>query len=83
MEKAVWHRMTRHEEPQTDEVILKRLIENHFTCTGSLTARRLLEGWSNCRQHFVKVFPLEYRRALQDLYEGQKKVRENAALAIA
>ena len=71
VEKAVWHRINRHGEPQTDEVILKHLIENHFTYTGSMTARKLLEDWSNCRQHFVKVFPMEYRRALQDLYAGK------------
>ncbi len=66
-----WHRMTRDSNPQTDEAILKHLIENHFTYTGSMTARRLLEDWSNCRGHFVKVFPHEYRRALESLYRAK------------
>ena len=71
--KAVWHRMTRESAPQADEVILKQIIENHFTFTGSMTARRLLEDWSNCRRHFVKVFPDEYRRALEDLYRAHEE----------
>ncbi len=77
--RASWHRMTRESEPQTDEVILKHLIENHFTYTGSVTARRLLEDWSNCRTHFVKVFPIEYRRALEDLYRKKIVVNKVAA----
>ena len=69
--KAIWHRMTRDGEPQTDEVILRHVIEDHFTYTGSMKARKLLENWSNCRGQFVKVFPDEYRRALEDLYNAQ------------
>ena len=74
-----WHRMTRESAPQTDEVILRHLIENHFTYTGSMTARRLLEDWSNCRSHFVKVFPDEYRRALEDLYHAKEETGEGKA----
>ena len=74
--KESWHRMTRESSPQADEVILRHLIENHFTYTGSMTARRLLEDWSNCRSHFVKVFPDEYRRALEDLYHAKTEKDE-------
>lgn len=77
--KESWHRMTRESVPQADEVILKHLIENHFTYTGSATARRLLEDWSNCRSHFVKVFPDEYRRALEDLYHAKSGMDEEKA----
>ena len=77
--KESWHRMTRESVPQTDEVILRHLIENHFTYTGSMTARRLLEDWSNCRSHFVKVFPDEYRRALEDLYQANAGMDEGKA----
>ena len=83
VEKAVWHRLSRHGQPQTDEAILKHLIENHFTYTGSMTARRLLEDWSNCRSCFVKVFPMEYRRALQDLYAEEKSAEDNVAVVAA
>ena len=52
---------------ETDEAILKRLIERHFNFTGSQRARKLLDDWSNSRSKFVKVFPPEYKRALGEL----------------
>ncbi len=57
----IWH-MT---EP--DEVILKRLIENHARKTGSTHAQSILDQWAEFRTRFVKVFPKEYRRALTEL----------------
>ena len=50
-----------------DEVILKRLIENHARYTGSRRAHDMLEQWSLYRLRFVKVFPKEYRRALTEI----------------
>ncbi len=50
-----------------DEVILKRLIDNHARYTGSRRAHDMLEQWSSCRLRFIKVFPKEYRRALSEI----------------
>jgi len=50
-----------------DEVILKRLIENHARYTGSRRAHDMLEQWGVYRLRFVKVFPKEYRRALSEI----------------
>ena len=50
-----------------DEVILKRLIENHARYTGSRRAHDMLEQWGVYRLRFVKVFPKEYRRALTEI----------------
>ena len=58
---------------QIDEVLLKGLIEKHALYTGSLQARRILEGWAVHRAHFVKVMPHEYRRALTEM-AAQKKL---------
>ena len=55
-----------------DEVILKRLIENHARYTGSRRAHDILEQWSVYRLRFVKVFPKEYRRALAELAAAAK-----------
>ncbi|MFZ4649272.1 MAG: glutamate synthase-related protein [Rubrivivax sp.] len=55
---AAWHR------GQSDEEQLKRLVEDHHKWTGSLRAREILDNWSTARGRFVKVFPLEYQRAL-------------------
>ncbi len=66
--KSGWHSLTRGGERQTDEAILKGLIERHFKHTGSTRARTLLDDWSNARAKFVKVFPIEYKRALGEMH---------------
>jgi glutamate synthase (NADPH/NADH) large chain len=46
---------------------IRILIERHLLATGSAKARALLDDWDNAIQHFVKVTPPEYRKALLDL----------------
>jgi glutamate synthase domain-containing protein 3 len=41
-----WHSQTRDGERESDEAILKRLIERHFKHTGSTRARNLLDDWA-------------------------------------
>ena len=79
MNRAIWHRTTRGGEQQTDEAILKGLIERHFKYTGSTRARNLLDAWAEGRSKFVKVFPAEYKRALSELNAASAKVREKIA----
>jgi glutamate synthase (NADPH) large chain len=69
--KEVWHAQTRSSERELDEVMLKRLIENHFRYTGSFRAKDVLERWSVTRAQFVKVFPVDYKRALKEMYAAQ------------
>jgi len=66
-DRAVWHSLQRGGSGQTDEVILRGLIERHFKYTGSTRARYLLDNWAASRSKFVKVFPTEYKRALGEL----------------
>ncbi len=61
VDPAVWH------HGQSDEVQLKELLENHNRWTGSKRARDLLDNWETSRARFVKVFPLEYKRALGEI----------------
>jgi glutamate synthase (NADPH/NADH) large chain len=75
VDRAVWHSMTRGGKRETDEAILRRLIENHFTYTGSTSARQLLDNWAQSLTHFVKVFPAEYRGALRNLYAKEKTAK--------
>lgn len=58
---------------EADEVILKRMIENHARYTGSRQAQALLDAWPKARAKFVKVFPKEYRRALGELAEAHRQ----------
>jgi glutamate synthase domain-containing protein 3 len=46
---------------------IRILIERHLLATGSAKARALLDDWDNALQHFVKVTPPEYRKALLEL----------------
>ncbi|WP_427914764.1 glutamate synthase-related protein [Ramlibacter sp. MMS24-I3-19] len=56
---------------QTDDALLKRLLEDHNRWTGSRRARELLDDWANARQKFVKVFPNEYKRALAEMHDRE------------
>ena len=68
----IWHAVQRGGERETDEVILRRLIEDHYRYTGSFRARDLLGDWSRARKQFVKVMPKEYRRALAELWTASQ-----------
>jgi glutamate synthase (NADPH) large chain len=75
VDRAIWHTTARGGDVQTDEAILKGLIERHFKYTGSTRARNLLDDWANARSKFVKVFPTEYKRALAELNaDAQEKL---------
>jgi glutamate synthase (NADPH/NADH) large chain len=71
---ASWH------QGQADELILRKLIEDHHRWTGSLRAREILDHWAESRARFVKVFPHEYKRALA---ERAAKAEASAATAKA
>jgi len=85
MSVGLWHR------GQSDEAQLRKLLEEHNRWTGSKRARELLDNWESSRLKFVKVFPLEYKRALGELHarkeaqaltsRAQVATREEAAPA--
>ncbi|MCJ2125994.1 glutamate synthase large subunit [Methylobacterium sp. J-077] len=50
-----------------DEERLSQLITNHLKYTGSPRAKQILDDWANFRTKFVKVMPVEYRRALREM----------------
>jgi len=60
---------------ESDEEILKRLLQEHNRWTGSKRARELLDTWAESRLKFVKIFPNEYKKAL---IERQKRRLEAA-----
>ncbi|MFC0245860.1 glutamate synthase large subunit [Falsochrobactrum ovis] len=53
--------------PLHDEERLAQLIANHLHYTGSTRAKNILDNWENYRPKFVKVMPVEYRRALEEM----------------
>jgi len=58
--------MTRHDSER-----LRQLIENHLHYTDSARARTILEDWDTYLPKFVKVMPVEYRRALEEMTKHQ------------
>jgi glutamate synthase (NADPH/NADH) large chain len=61
-----------------DEERLRQLIENHLHYTGSARAKAILDDWSSYLPKFVKVMPVEYRRALEEMAKAQ--IAEKAGL---
>ena len=43
---------------------LRDMIESHYHYTGSAVARRILDDWKAMLTKFIKVMPVEYKRAL-------------------
>jgi glutamate synthase (NADPH/NADH) large chain len=46
---------------------LLQLIANHERYTGSTVASKILDNWAEYRGKFIKVMPVEYRRALAEM----------------
>ncbi|MBC8292804.1 MAG: glutamate synthase large subunit [Proteobacteria bacterium] len=59
---------------------VKQLVQRHVQLTGSELAKSLLGDWSNTLVQFIKVFPSEYRRVLE---ETEKEKSGAAARASA
>ena len=67
-------------EAEQDAAELKRLIENHRQYTGSDVAARILEDWETALGRFIKVMPVDYKRALRELAE-QEIAKQEAEMA--
>ena len=52
---------------EEDENFVREYIRRHMYWTGSAYARGLLDKWEDTRRLFVKVLPVEYKRALQQM----------------
>jgi glutamate synthase domain-containing protein 3 len=59
-----------------DLVILKNLVTEHYTMTQSRKAKSILDNWENEKYTFVKVFPMEYKRVLQNMLPETLKEEE-------
>ncbi len=54
-----------------DALRLHRLITRHVHYTNSVRGRKILENWNAYLPKFVKVMPVDYRRALQEMQASQ------------
>jgi glutamate synthase domain-containing protein 3 len=46
---------------------LQDMIANHYRYTGSAVARRVLDDWKTILDKFVKVMPVDYKKALEQM----------------
>jgi glutamate synthase domain-containing protein 2/glutamate synthase domain-containing protein 1/glutamate synthase domain-containing protein 3 len=56
-----------------DKNLLHELIEQHFKWTGSERARQILDAWPNRVGKFVKVIPIDYRKALEKMRADERR----------
>ena len=66
---------------QSDERLLRVLIQKHLHYTGSQRAKEILDHWEKYLPKFVKVMPTEYRRALKEMAEAQEGAQPKAGIA--
>ncbi|MFW6153991.1 MAG: glutamate synthase large subunit, partial [Planctomycetota bacterium] len=67
--ETVWH--------DADKERLETLIRRHSEYTGSDQARRILDNWPRMVGRFVKVMPIDYRRALEQLRDRERRDAES------
>ncbi len=78
-DQSSWHTIIAGGQREADETILKRLIEQHASYTGSGLAKFILENWAEEQKKFIKVFPHEYKRALKQLWNIAAQSVQQAA----
>ena len=61
-----------HDMTRFDAIRLKQLIAQHVHYTDSPVARNILENWEAYLPQFVKIMPVEYRRALLEMQQEQQ-----------
>ena len=67
---------------QSDAELVRTLIQRHLHYTGSLRARRILDQFDRYLPKFVKVMPMEYRRALQEMAAAQNQGASKGAAKV-
>ena len=67
--ESVWH--------DEDKDLLHKLITKHHQATASKRAKWILENWPNMVGRFVKVMPIDYRKALERLKDREQRETDN------
>ena len=71
-----------HSLTQADAQIVRRLVARHVRHTDSPRGKTILAAWDSYRSKFVKVMPIEYRRALQQL-QARTRATERTEVSVA
>lgn len=57
-----------------DKSVLRDLIEKHLNYTGSAPAQKVLRQWEAMLPRFVKVYPRDYRRVMEQMEKEKATV---------
>ncbi len=60
---------------------LKGLIEQHLNLTGSTRAKQILDNWAQMLPKFVKILPVDYKRALEEATAKPEETTETVQSA--
>jgi glutamate synthase (NADPH/NADH) large chain len=71
-----------HSLTQSDAKLLHGLVARHANFTQSPKAQAILASWERYRSKFVKVMPIEYRRALQQI-QSRTRATERPEVSVA
>jgi glutamate synthase domain-containing protein 3 len=71
---ALWKDLMEMDE--ADAIEVRDLIAEHVARTESPVGRRVLDEWETMAPKFVKVFPEDYRRVLEQLAQEEAAAAE-------
>ena len=61
-------------ETAEDIAELRGILQQHLELTASSKAKYILDNWESCRPAFVKVFPVDYRKALGQMLKEDEAI---------
>jgi len=70
----------KHSLSQNDQHIVRTLIKRHVHYTNSGVGKHILDNWSDFAAQFVKIIPVDYRRAMAEV-EAEVEAEKTAAAA--
>ena len=59
-------------EDYTEIKFLKQKLQSHVDHTGSELAKEILSNWQQNSNNFLKVIPVDYKRALEARHREEK-----------
>src|SRR3954453_8455020 len=61
-----------------DAIEVRDVVAEHVARTGSPVGQRVLDQWDELAPKFVKVFPEDYRRVLEQLAQEEEETTQQA-----
>jgi glutamate synthase (ferredoxin) len=65
-----------------DMAFVRTLLEEHVKYTGSTKGQKILSSFALHRSRFVKVFPVDYKRALEEAKQAKEKSGSQSHLRV-